>query len=195
MPRELLPLQTADLSSFAKSLAHQLALAPHPPGHQSLLNMLARAAGHRNLQSLRAHRPLARSVTALASVGSPVIAPVVVPAVTSATLTLTPAARKALTQFDQRGVLQRWPHKHSVQRLALWVLWTHFEARRLYTERQVNALLNAWHAYGDPATLRRELVGMKLLARKSDCSEYRKLAARPDDEVRALIQAWRRAAV
>jgi hypothetical protein len=40
--------------------------------------------------------------------------------------------------------------------------------------------------------LRRELVGMKLHARESDCFQYRKLAARPDDEVRALIQAWRR---
>jgi len=178
MTRELVPLQTADLSSFAKSLAQQLALAPHPPGHQTLLNMLARAAGHRNLQSLRAQRPPARPA----------------PSAAPTALTLTPAARKALTQFDERGVLHRWPYKHSVQRLALWVLWTHFEARRLYTERQVNELLNAWHAYGDPATLRRELVGMKLLARKSDCSEYRKLAARPDDEVRALIQAWRRAA-
>ncbi|MBC8057519.1 MAG: DUF2087 domain-containing protein [Rhizobiales bacterium] len=179
MPRELLPLQTADLSSFAKSLAQQLALVPHPPGHQSLLNMLARAAGHRNLQSLRARRPEARPV----------------PAEVRSLPPITAAARKALTQFDARGVLERWPHKHSVQRLALWVLWTHFEARRVYTERQVNALLNAWHVYGDPATLRRELVGMKLLARKSDCSEYRKLAARPNAEVRTLIQAWRRAAI
>jgi hypothetical protein len=176
MPREPLPLQTADISSFARSLAQQLAEAPHPPGHQSLLNMLARAAGHRNLQTLRAARPLRRPE----------------PSAEPAALPLTPAARKALTQFDARGVLMRWPHKHSVQRLALWVLWTHFDARRFYTERQVNELLNAWHAYGDHATLRRELVGMKLLARKSDCSQYRKLAARPDDEVRALIQAWRR---
>ena len=56
----------------------------------------------------------------------------------------------------------------------------------------VNEVLKAWHLFGDHATLRRELVEMKLLARKSDCSEYRKLPARPDDEVRALIQAGRR---
>jgi hypothetical protein len=63
----------------------------------------------------------------------------------------------------------------------------------VYTEREVNDVLKAWHAFGDHATLRRELVEMKLLARKSDCSAYRKLAARPTDEVRALIQAWRAA--
>ena len=31
-------------------LAQQLADAPHPPGHQSLLNMLARAGGYRKIQ-------------------------------------------------------------------------------------------------------------------------------------------------
>lgn len=47
------------------------------------------------------------------------------------------------------------------------------------------------HAFGDHATLRRELVNHRLLARKSDCSEYRKLPAPADDEVRALLTAWR----
>ena len=45
--------------------------------------------------------------------------------------------------------------------------------------------------FGDPVTLRRELVNHQLLTRKSDCSEYRKLPARPDDETRALLQSWR----
>ena len=40
-------------------------------------------------------------------------------------------------------------------------------------------------------TLRRELINHQLLTRKSDCSEYRKLPARPDDEVRWLLRAWR----
>jgi hypothetical protein len=56
--RELLPLQCADLSAFAKSLRTQLAthqaLSAELPGHVQLLNMLARAAGHRNVQSLKA---------------------------------------------------------------------------------------------------------------------------------------------
>ena len=40
-------------------------------------------------------------------------------------------------------------------------------------------------------TLRRELIDPKLLARKSDCSEYWKLPARPEEETRALLAAWR----
>jgi hypothetical protein len=179
MTRIQVPLYTADLSSFAKSLSEQLGAAAHPPGHQALLNMLARAAGHRNLQSLR---PARATVQPAPEAPAPASEP-----------SLSVAARKALTQFDSRGRLARWPHKYSVQRLAIWVLWTRFDARRVYTEREVNDVLKAWHAFGDHATLRRELVEMKLLARKSDCSAYRKLAARPTDEVRALIQAWRAA--
>jgi len=138
--------------------------------------MLARAAGHRNLQSLAA-------ASKAPHLGAPRPVPTPLP--------LTPTARRALTQFDERGRLTRWPNRFAVQRLALWVLWTHFDARRLYTEREVNDILKAWAVYGDHVTLRRELVEMKLLTRKSDCSEYRKLAALPGEEVRALIQAWR----
>jgi hypothetical protein len=79
-----------------------------------------------------------------------------------------------------------------VQTLAMWVLWTLFEARRVYTESEVNAILKNAQTYGDHVTLRRELINHQLMTRKSDCSEYRKLPARPDDETRALLAAWRR---
>jgi hypothetical protein len=80
-----------------------------------------------------------------------------------------------------------------VQRLALWALWTRFDARRVYSEREVNEILKAWHTYGDHATLRRELINHRLMTRKSDCSAYRKLAVRPDDEARWFLRAWRHA--
>jgi hypothetical protein len=73
----------------------------------------------------------------------------------------------------------------------MWILWSRFEAKRPYTEREVNAILKAANAFGDHVKLRRELVNHQLLARKSDCSEYRKLPARADGEVRALLHAWR----
>jgi len=174
----MVPLFADDISTFARALGAALALRAKPPGHVELLNMLARAAGHRNYQSLRAAVTLqprfARSADA-----RPVTAP------------LTAAARKALMQFDGVGRLVRWPNKFSVQRLAMWVLWSHFDARRVYTEREVNEILKAWHTYGDHATLRRELINHRLMERKSDCSEYRKLPARADTEARALLQAWR----
>jgi hypothetical protein len=106
-------------------------------------------------------------------------------------LPLSANARKALQQFDSRGRLVRWPHKFSVQKLAMWVLWTLFDSRRVYTEKEVNAVLKAANAFDDHVTLRRELINHRLLTRKSDGSEYRKLAVRPDDEARALLAAWR----
>jgi hypothetical protein len=138
---------------------------------------LSRAAGHRSYQGLRA---AARLPGAAKAADDAPAAPA-----------LTAAARKALTQFDARGRLVRWPHKFSVQRLAMWVLWTHFDGKRVYTEREVNEILKLWNTWGDHVTLRRELIDHRLLTRKSDCSEYRKLAARPDEEVRWLLRAWR----
>lgn len=179
MTRTAVPLTVPDLSQFARALARSLAehQASHgePPSHQTFLNQIARAAGHRNLQTLRVQRP----------------SPSAAPPDMSPPLALSAAARKALTQFDDQGRLMRWPNKYSVQRLAMWVLWMQFDPRRVYSEREVNRVLSAWHTFGDYATLRRELINDRLLTRKADGSEYRKLPARPDADVRALLAAWR----
>src|SRR5688572_28234998 len=116
MPRTSVPLHADDISSFAKALSRQLndahGRAARPPGHVELLNMLARAAGHRNFQSLRVRPPAA----------APAAPPVADPA-------LTEAATKVLRQYDEYGRLVRWPIKYSVQRLMLWGLWMRFDAR------------------------------------------------------------------
>ena len=173
MPRSPVPLHAADISSFARSLERELG-ASHArtaklPGHVEWLNMLARAAGFRNYQSLKALPPPAASVA----------------------IALSDTATKALRQFDEHGRLMRWPIKFSVQRLMLWGLWLRFDARRRYTEREVNELLNAWHRFGDHCTLRRELITMKLLDRKADGSAYWKLPARPDAQAMAFLRALR----
>ncbi|MFO1338877.1 MAG: DUF2087 domain-containing protein [Burkholderiaceae bacterium] len=180
--RTLVPLHCDDLSQFAKALRQQLGehLQKAPgaaPSHVQLLNMLARAAGHRSVQALRAQA--APSPRAAA------------PAPPPAAAVLGPHAAKALTQFDEHGRLARWPYKFSVQRLAMWGLWLRFDSGRSYTEREVNELLKAWTTYGDHVTPRRELVEMGLLGRKSDCSAYWKEPQRPTDEVRAMLQALR----
>ena len=185
--RELLPLQCADLSQFAKSLRRELGdhLQTHPgapPSHVQLLNMLARAAGYRNVQALKAQ-------AAAIPIAAPVPAAKAAAAATSATLGAH--AAKALTQFDDWGRLSRWPYKFAVQRLAMWGLWLRFDSGRQYTEREVNEILKAWTTYGDHVTPRRELVEMKLLGRKPDCSAYWKEPQRPSEEIRALLQALR----
>jgi hypothetical protein len=180
MPKIAVPYAAADISTVARTLKSALderhEAGRPPPSHVELLNLLARAAGVRNFQSLKAAPPPA----ALASA-------VDVPAAKE----LSATARKALMQFDDAGRLVRLPNKFSVQQMTMWVLWTRFAQRRDYTEKEVNAIVNAQHTFGDPATLRRELVNMKLLGRESDCSRYWKEPRRPDADTRAFLQAWR----
>jgi hypothetical protein len=183
MSKESFALQIADVSDFARTLVQALkqrhADRPTPPGQVEMLNLIARSQGQRNWQALRValrHLPPARPAA-------------VVPVVAAAPL--SDNARKALAQFDSQGRLMRWPVKYTVQKLVMWVLWTHFDAKRSYTESEVNAILKAANLFFDHATLRRELINHKLMSRQSDCSDYRKLPARPDDETRALLTAWR----
>ena len=198
MTRTAVPYSAPDLSALARLL--ERALADHQithgrlPGHVEMMNLLARGAGRRNLQDYQAHAaqgPMAAAPQATdAWFDAPAIdAPAAEPA--PRLPELSAHARKAMEQFDALGRLERWPLKLSVQRLAMWVLWTRFDARRVYTEAQVNQVLKAWHLYGDHATLRRELINHRLMTRKSDCSDYRKLGVRPDAEAQALLQAVR----
>lgn len=179
MPRELTPLVAADLSTFAKTLRAQWAerheRGAGVPSHVEMLNLLARAAGHRNVQALRAAPP----VRAMAPVHGP------------RDPTLSEAADRALRQFDASGRLARWPAKRALQVAVLWGLWLRFDAKRRYSEREVNEVLNAHHSFGDHCILRRELVELKLLTRTAGGAEYRKVAARPDAEVIALLSALR----
>jgi hypothetical protein len=204
MPRELIPLRVEDLSTFAKALRSQLqssfdeadekpdarALVPSQvPSHLSLLNMLARAAGHRNFQALKAAAETQAPIESPApSKLSPKHAP---PARGPRHPEMSELADRALRQFDAQGRLARWPSRHQVQRYALWGLWIHFDSRRPYTEPEVNEILNAHHGFGDHCTLRRELVNMKLLGRSDGGREYRKLAARPDEDLLPLLRELR----
>lgn len=196
MSRTALPLALPDVSAFARSLGRSLHERHRdrlePPGHVELLNLIARAAGRRNFQSLKAEPPAAVPDDEARDEAD--AAPVVIAEGADAPpppLELTDTARKALSHFDRRGRLMRWPVKFSVQALAMWPLWALFDAKRVYTESEVNAVLKVANLFFDHATLRRELINHRLMARKSDCSEYRKLPARPDAEARALLAAWR----
>jgi hypothetical protein len=201
MTRTVVPYAAPDISALARTL--ERALADHQithgclPGHVEMMNLLARGAGHRNLQALQAAAAPAPTLPPVPTADAWFDAPAVAdsePAPPAPATALTAHAKKALEHFDAAGRLERWPQKLSVQRLAMWVLWTRFDARRVYAEREVNQILKGWHLYGDHVTLRRELIDHRLMARKSDCSEYRKLPLEPDDEVRALLQALREGA-
>jgi hypothetical protein len=209
MTRTALPFSAPDLSALARLL--ERALQDHQithgrlPGHVEMMNLLARGAGKRNLQQLKAEAAhaapcpaaAARALEAPPPAGpdiwfdAPELLDPATPAVEARVPRLSERAARTLKCFDFSGRLMRWPPKLSQQRLAMWVLWMRFDARRVYTEAEVNRVLKAWHVYGDHATLRRELINHQLMTRKSDCSEYRKRAQWPDDEVQGLLRALR----
>jgi hypothetical protein len=181
---ERTPLVAADLSAFAKALRTQLAeridSGAGLPGHVEMLNLLARAAGHRNVQALKAAAKSTPDAAVLPHRWHGPKHP-----------TLSPAADRTLRLFDAQARLLRWPGKRPEQVFALWCLWMAFDGKRRYSEREVNEVLNAHHAFGDHCLLRRELVETRLLERTPGGEQYRKLAARPDEEAAALLRAVR----
>jgi hypothetical protein len=166
MPRTVLPFSSPDISALARSLRNQLSAAAGPPGHVQLLNMLARATGHRNFQHWRSHAGEAAPGAAAADAG------------------LVEAASR---HFDSDGRLLRWPARKGHQQLALWALWSVFPPRRELHEREVNALIRKRHGFGDHALLRRALFAAGLMFRTKDGSVYRRIEREPPPEAIALI--------
>ena len=81
--------------------------------------------------------------------------------------------------LDRAGRLTALPAKHKKKLAALWYLAGKIPGDRPYTEPEINALLDAWTGFHDPATLRRELYNKQLLDRTADGRAYQKAASIP----------------
>lgn len=82
--------------------------------------------------------------------------------------------------LDEAGRLTAFPTKQRKQLAALLYLAGKFQPERRYTEREVNGLLEEWHTFHDPCTLRRGLYNARLLDRTPDGSAYWLEPARPE---------------
>lgn len=80
--------------------------------------------------------------------------------------------------LDGRGRVARWPSRRAQQLIALEHIAAQIEEGATWTERELSSLLDQFHAFNDPALIRRELVELDVLARKRDGSAYWKLPAR-----------------
>lgn len=88
---------------------------------------------------------------------------------------------KILKNFlDAENRLTAVPAKRKMKLYAFYYLSTKFEEDKLYTEKEVNELLNAWSCFCDPATLRRELYDFGFLDRKKDGCAYWLKEDRPE---------------
>lgn len=74
--------------------------------------------------------------------------------------------------LDENGRLTAYPSKRKMKLYAMIYLAEKIEKDRIYSEREINEVLNEWHTFADPATLRRELYTHKFLDRSKDGTEY-----------------------
>ncbi|MGN7291955.1 DUF2087 domain-containing protein [Rhizobium sp. SAFR-030] len=176
MSKTILSLMVPDVSALAKKLGRELGERAAPPSHVEILNMLARGAGFRNFQHLKAD----------ASAGQRLAAPQPV------TIDPEPVDHRRIEQvlrcFDAEGVMLRWPKKTSQQKLALWWCWAALPARRDLSEPEVNAVLKRLNAFGDHVLIRRELIDWGMVSRSADCKNYRRIETRPPAEAAHLIR-------
>lgn len=73
------------------------------------------------------------------------------------------------------GRLKAWPVKQSRQRAFLAIVAERIRPGVSYTEPQFNTILNCYHSFGDPAMLRRYMLGLGIITRNPDGSDYRRL--------------------
>jgi hypothetical protein len=74
--------------------------------------------------------------------------------------------------MDEDGRLTRWPRKYSRKLIAAQCLAARFEPGRVYSEAQVNDILEDWHTFNDAAVLRRFLIDLGIMQRTSDGRQY-----------------------
>ncbi|AUH66222.1 DUF2087 domain-containing protein [Paracoccus zhejiangensis] len=160
MTRDLNAVFITDLSGFARTLARDLS-GQEVPGHQAMLALIARAAGFRNYQQLRAEAPR--------------------PAVSK-------SVERALRNFDTQGRMIAWPAQTKLQGLCLWRFWAGLAPGRDYREADLNAALKEWHLFGDHVLLRRSLIDHRLVERATDGSWYRRIEQAPPPEALAMIR-------
>lgn len=175
MSKTALGLSLADISVFAKSLRRELAETQAFPTHVEMLNLLAKAAGFRNYQHLKASQAAELRLSAAEDV------PVADDAVDHRKI------EQILRCFSTDGILLRWPKKTSHQKLALWWCWAALPARRDLSEPEVNEILKRLNDFGDHVLMRREMIDWGMMTRSQDCRVYRRVEGKPPAEAASLI--------
>lgn len=75
----------------------------------------------------------------------------------------------------EKDQITRWPKKPTDKEFVITFLGTKFENNHIYSEKDVNGIIENHHLFEDTTLLRRELVSRKILSRHDDGSEYWKV--------------------
>jgi hypothetical protein len=80
---------------------------------------------------------------------------------------------EALLRFvGPDGLLKQWPRRERDREAVLDYLISKFRRNHLFSEGELNAVLNQWHTFQDTASLRRYLVDYGYLGRTSSGGRY-----------------------
>lgn len=82
--------------------------------------------------------------------------------------------------MDTEGRLKQFPGKRKYRKVVYFFLVSKFEQGVIYSEKEVNEILNKYHTFNDSCMLRRELYNMRFFNRKKDGSEYWLEKSQPD---------------
>lgn len=74
--------------------------------------------------------------------------------------------------LDDDGKITRVPAPNRTRVPVLRYLAGKFEEGIVYNEKHVNAIIDAWHSFGDYFILRRLLIDYRFLARTADGTKY-----------------------
>ena len=74
--------------------------------------------------------------------------------------------------LDDGGKIAQIPVPNRTKIPVLAYLVSKFEEDRIYNEKEVNEIIDAWHTFGDYFILRRLLIDYKLLERTSNGAKY-----------------------
>lgn len=84
--------------------------------------------------------------------------------------------------LDEQGRIKVWPSKQALKLDAYALVAERFEYDREYTEKEVNAIIDEAHTFGDYFLLRRGLVETEWLCRTRDGSKYWKNPEKKPEE-------------
>lgn len=74
--------------------------------------------------------------------------------------------------LDDTGKIKQIPAPNRTKMPVLAYLCSKFEQDRIYREKEVNEIIDAWHTFGDYFILRRLLIDYKLLERTPNGERY-----------------------
>lgn len=80
--------------------------------------------------------------------------------------------------LDNNDKVKVWPSKRNKKLKILNYIITKFEDDVVYTEKEVNSIINDIHTFNDSALIRRELYENNYLGRTKNCSEYWKIKSK-----------------